>query len=134
MDDVESVGAATALRAYLHRAVCHVMGGEAQGVPLELVGELFATLNIELPAAQLTRLKTLRQPDKGRRECMHLARSFGRASRMRQWQGLESSPDRFSLNDLHWCVLELLRDATHAHAAHTPEHHTSLLRRLRATP
>ena len=103
------------LRTYLQRAVVCLMGdGDAQGIPVDRVGELFAVLNITVQASQLARLKQsfcIDRKDRGR--CMDVV---FQGSQQQRRTSTDSASGMFTLNDLHWCVLQTLRSAG-VHAA-----------------
>ena len=116
MDAYEVAGQRTALRAYLLRAVEHVMGKPARmmsapGVPITQIGALFELLNISMTPSQLQRLPMAAQTR--HRDCLHFA-SVPRV-RSRTHEDISESTI-FSIDDLHWCVLQSLQSGrAHPH-------------------
>ena len=116
MDAYEVPGQRTALREYLLRAVEHVMGKPARmmsapGVPITQIGALFELLNISMTPSQLQRLPMAAQTR--HRDCLHFA-SVPRV-RSRTHEDISESTI-FSIDDLHWCVLQSLQSGrAHPH-------------------
>ena len=115
MDAYEVPGQRTALREYLLRAVEHVMGKPARmmsapGVPITQIGALFELLNISMTPSQLQWLPMAAQTR--HRDCLHFA-SVPRV-RTRTHEDLSESTV-FSIDDLHWCVLQSLQSPGRAH-------------------
>ena len=116
MDAYEVPGQRTALREYLLRAVEHVMGKPARmmsapGVPITQIGALFELLNISMTPSQLQWLPMAAQTR--HRDCLHFA-SVPRV-RSRTHEDISESTI-FSIDDLHWCVLQSLQSGrAHPH-------------------
>jgi hypothetical protein len=110
MDSWEGLGDSTMLRTYLQRAMSCLMRDGDRGIPANRVGELFAVLNIAMPASQLARLAHSLGIEGKYRECLSpYVPAYVPTCARRQRQTSAAAREMFTLDDLHWCVLESLR-------------------------
>ena len=110
MDSWEGLGDSTMLRTYLQRAMSCLMRDGDRGIPADRVGELFAVLNIAMPASQLARLAHSLGIEGKYRECLSpYVPAYVPTCARRQRQTSAAAREMFTLDDLHWCVLESLR-------------------------
>ena len=110
MDAWQSPVDCTMLRTYLQRVMSCLMGDGDLGIPVDRVGELFTVLNIAMPPSQLTH--SLRIEVKYRECLSSYVPAYVHTCARRQRQ--TSAAEMFTLDDLHWCVLESLRFPVHA--------------------